>query len=427
MLGAHYQIQTGSVGLREPSPASVPGQIMANAAVQHLYGSPEPTDRSNASPSSNGMVPNAAASAVLKPSEPLPASAKPVSGIDFNKYTQSPIDIEDVINGMSAAGFQATSIASAVHIVNSMLSWRDPEKPHARTTIFLGYTSNLVSSGLRDVIRYLVQHNHVSAIVTTAGGVEEDLIKCLGPTYLGSFSMSGAKLREAGLNRIGNLLVPNDNYCKFEDWVVPILDKLLQEQDTERREILKRNAIKADPMQHEPPFVWTPSTITARLGAELNDDTSILTWASRNNIPVFCPALTDGSLGDMLYFHSYRAAPAQLTIDLVRDIRKINDVALKAAHAGMIILGGGIVKHHIANACLMRNGAEHAVYINTAQEFDGSDAGARPDEAVSWGKIKAGDEAESVKVFAEATVVFPMIVAATFAKADRMARQKDKD
>lgn len=62
----------------------------------------------------------------------------------------------------------------------------------------------------------------------------------------------------------------------------------------------------------------------------------------------------------------------------------------------MIILGGGVVKHHIANACLMRNGAESAVYINTAQEFDGSDAGARPDEAISWGKIKAG--ADHVKV-----------------------------
>ena len=31
-------------------------------------------------------------------------------------------------------------------------------------------------------------------------------------------------------NSIGNLLVPNDNYCKFEDWVMPILDKMLVEQ-----------------------------------------------------------------------------------------------------------------------------------------------------------------------------------------------------
>ena len=88
-------------------------------------------------------------------------------------------------------------------------------------------------------------------------------------------------------------------------------------------------------------------------------------------------------------------------------------MSMEASKAGMLLLGGGLIKHHIANACLMRNGADYAVYINTGQEFDGSDAGARPDEAVSWGKIKA--EAESVKIFAEATVVFPLIVAATFA------------
>ncbi len=70
----------------------------------------------------------------------------------------------------------------------------------------------------------------VDVLVTTAGGIEEDLIKCLAPTYMGDFAMQGAQLRSRGLNRIGNLVVPNDNYCKFEDWVVPILDQLLLEQ-----------------------------------------------------------------------------------------------------------------------------------------------------------------------------------------------------
>jgi len=45
---------------------------------------------------------------------------------------------------------------------------------------------------------------------------------------------------------------------------------------------------------------------------------------------------------------------------------------------------------------LQRNGADHAVFINTAQEYDGSDAGARPDEAISWGKIRM--DAKPVKV-----------------------------
>lgn len=225
--------------------------------------------------------------------------------------------------------------------------------------------------------------------MTTAGGVEEDLIKCLAPTYLGSFSTPGAGLRSKGLNRIGNLIVPNNNYCAFEDWVVPILDKMLEEQEAAKQKALKTG-------DEEDELHWTPSRITERLGREINNEDSVLYWAAQNGIPVFCPALTDGSLGDMLYFHTFKSSPQRLRVDIVDDVRRINTMAVRATRAGMIILGGGIVKHHIANACLMRNGAEHAVYINTAQEFDGSDAGARPDEAVSWGKIKA--DAKSVKV-----------------------------
>ena len=70
-------------------------------------------------------------------------------------------------------------------------------------------------------------------VVTTAGGVEEDLIKCLAPTYKGDFALPGAYLRSKGLNRIGNLLVPNGNYCKFEDWIIPIFDQMLKEQTEE--------------------------------------------------------------------------------------------------------------------------------------------------------------------------------------------------
>lgn len=78
----------------------------------------------------------------------------------------------------------------------------------------------------------------VDVVVTTAGGIEEDLIKCLASTYKGDFNLPGATLRSKGLNRIGNLLVPNENYCKFEDWVIPIFDKMLQEQLTEVISIL---------------------------------------------------------------------------------------------------------------------------------------------------------------------------------------------
>ena len=211
--------------------------------------------------------------------------------------------------------------------------------------------------------------------------------------FTGSFDLPGSELRDKGINRIGNLLVPNDNYCKFEDWLMPLLDEMLQEQK-------------------EKQTLWSPSRIIERLGERINDASSIYYWAARNKIPVFCPALTDGSLGDMMYFHSFRQPG--FVVDILSDLRRLNTMAVKAINSGMIILGGGVIKHHIANANLMRNGADYAVFINTASEFDGSDSGARPDEAVSWGKIRKN--AKPVKVYAEVSLVFPLIVGETFAK-----------
>jgi deoxyhypusine synthase len=230
----------------------------------------------------------------------------------------------------------------------------DPDvRANTRCNVFLGYTSNLISSGLREVILHLVKHRHVAALVTTAGGIEEDFIKCLGKTYLADFNLDGAELRKKGMNRIGNLIVPNDNYCKFEDWLTPILDVMLEEQRVSGS-------------------VWTPSSFIRRLGKEINNEESVYYWAYKvsinlkvidlgyqtynrfpiqNNIPVFCPALTDGSIGDMIYFHSFRSPG--LILDIVQDIRSLNELSRKSRKAGMIVLGGGVCKHQIANAMLI--------------------------------------------------------------------------
>ncbi|GMI80508.1 embryo sac development arrest 22, deoxyhypusine synthase [Hibiscus trionum] len=348
-------------------------------------------------------VVNSAHSAVFKNSDSLEGICSRIEGYDFNEG----VNYSRLLKSMLHTGFQASNLGEAIEIVNHMLDWRlssetiaegssDKEKDPAyresvRTKVFLGFTSNLISSGVRETVRYLTEHRMVDVIVTTTGGIEEDVIKCLSPTYKGDFSLPGAQLRSRGLNRIGNLLVPNDNYCKFEDWIMPLLDQMLKEQLEEK-------------------VLWTPSKLIARLGREINNENSYLYWAYKNNIPVFCPALTDGSLGDMLYFHSFRSPG--LIIDLVQDVRAMDSEAVLASprRTGMIILGGGLPKHHICNANMMRNGADYAVYINTAQEYDGSDSGARPGEAVSWGKIRCSAK----KVHCDATIAFPLLVAETF-------------
>nr|AYW00893.1 homospermidine synthase [Sorghum bicolor] len=369
-----------------------------------------------AAPGEGGRVPARAMadaledvrSILLKPSERLDDKRfTRIAGADFDDAS---LGLAELLASLASTGFQASNLGDAIDVVNQMLDWRlSHEKPSddcaeaeldpayresVKCKIFLGFTSNLVSSGVREIIRFLAQHAMVDVIVTTAGGIEEDLIKCLAPTYKGDFSLPGVLLRSKGLNRIGNLLVPNDNYCKFENWIMPILDKMLLEQSTEN--------------------VWTPSKVIARLGKEINDESSYLYWAYKNNIPVFCPALTDGSIGDMLFCHSVNNPG--LIVDIVQDVRLMNAETIHATprKTGIIILGGGLPKHHICNANMLRNGADYAVYVNTAQEFDGSDSGARPDEAVSWGKIKSS--AKTIKVHCDATIAFPLLVAATFAR-----------
>ena len=87
----------------------------------------------------------------------------------------------------------------------------------------------------------------------------------------------------------------------------------------------------------------------ARLGKEIDHPESVYYWAYRNGIPVFCPALTDGSIGDMLYFHSYKRDG--LVLDIVADIRAMNDEAISAKprKTGMLVLGGGDAPDHFSN------------------------------------------------------------------------------
>jgi len=352
--------------------------------------------------SEDGKIPDIAVNAVLVTSEEMPESSEKVLGYDFNLG----IDYHKLLQSYKYSGFQATNFGLAVDEINKMISCRKLPIPEGEDksraeryniknncTIFLGFTSNMASCGVRETIKFLVQHRMVDCIVASAGGVEEDFIKCLAPTYIGDFSLPGRELRDKGINRIGNLLVPNNNYCLFEKWLMPILDTLLEEQQSKGT-------------------LWTPSKIIHRLGQEINNEESIYYWASKNDIPVLSPALTDGSLGDMFFFHSIKNPG--LVIDILSDLRVINQLAMKSVNTGMIILGGGLIKHHICNANLMRNGADFSVFVNTANEFDGSDSGARPDEAISWGKIKK--EAKPVKIYGETSLIFPLLVAETFAR-----------
>ena len=108
--------------------------------------------------------------------------------------------------------------------------YKDEEtRKNTRCTIFLGYTSNMASCGMREYIRYLCQHKMISCIVTTCGGIEEDFMKLFADHYIGDFALDGKTLRDKGLNRIGNLIVPNNNYALLESWFKELVVELHKE------------------------------------------------------------------------------------------------------------------------------------------------------------------------------------------------------
>lgn len=303
-------------------------------------------------------------------------------GLHIKGYDFASLDMKKFLESYKSTGFQASHLGKAVEIARKMRK--------DKVTIFLGFTSNMISSGVREAICYLVKNKMVHSLVTTAGGVEEDIIKTIKPFILGDFRLDGAKLRSKGINRTGNILVPNDRYIEFEKIFTQLLQQLLKEQK-------------------ETGKITTPTEICRRLGL-LANETSVLYWAAKHNIPVFCPGITDGAMGDMIFF--FKSENPEFKLDVSDDVVKLEDMVLDAKETGAIILGGSLPKHHIMNVNMMREGTKYTIYINTAMEGDGSDSGALPEEAKSWGKAAA--DAACVKIECDATIAFPLLVAGAF-------------
>lgn len=308
-----------------------------------------------------------------------------VKGYDF----EGDFDFEKFLKSYINTGFQATTLGQSIEIIKEM------RKDNA--TIFLAFTSNMGTCGVREQIKYLAKNKHIHVMATTVGAIEEDIIKCFKPFVLGDYRAPGAILREDGINRTGNIFVPNDRYIYFERFMNGLFERLHKKQ-LETKEII---GIKE--------FVY-------ELGHEMElqnvqgKENSFTYWAYKNDIPFFCPALPDGSVGDMLYF--FKKNNPGFKIDTSDYIVQVTDIGLNCEKMGIIAIGGSVPKHLVANVGLFRDGADYAVYINTGLEMEGSNAGAPIDEAVSWGKI--APDASKVKVEAEASLVFPLIVAGAF-------------
>ena len=290
--------------------------------------------------------------------------------------------VSELVGTFESLGFQSVELAKASEIIVKM------KKNNSK--IFLTFTSNMVTSGLRGFFAQIIKLKIPSFLVTTAGSIEEDIMKSLGEDFeIGSFNLDDVELHEKGINRVGNLMIKSESYMNFENWIGKVLKECY----------LKKKK-------------WAVSDLLKEIGLKLNDENSILYQAAKNDVPIFCPAISDAGLGFHLYL--FQQKHKDFFVDIIEDFGNIILSTSFDDKKAIISLGGSISKHHALLATLLNGGAEYAVYMTTAHKDSGSMSGATTEEAKSWGKVK--DESDVATVIGDVSINFPLAMVAALEK-----------
>jgi deoxyhypusine synthase len=289
------------------------------------------------------------------------------------------MSVEELVDQMRGSwGFSAEKVVTGIDILENMVSDK-------KCTKFFSFPACIVATGTRGVIKEMVKRHFADVIVTTCGTLDHDLARCWKDYYRGSFNLDDRQLHRKNVNRLGNVLVPNDSYgIIIEKKMQELLSALWNEGV---REISSRE------------LCW-------KIGERLCNEESILYWAAKNKVPVYIPGLTDGAVGYQIWFFSQ---DHKLKIDVLKDEQELNDLIFESKKTGAFVIGGGISKHHVIWWNQFKGGLDYAVYVTTAVEWDGSLSGAQVREAISWGKVK--EAAKQVTIEGDATVLLPLMIA----------------
>jgi len=314
---------------------------------------------------------------------------EPVKDIKLDGKT----NVNDLIKQFKAAGgFTAKKLAVGVDIIERMIKDKDCLR-------FLSFPACINATGTRGVIKDLVRKKWFDIVMATCGTLDHDIARIYEDYYHGDFMMDDRELRDKGINRLGNVLVPNESYGiileeKFKEFLPKIFADFTDEQ--------KKKGISTYEL------IWKIGELIDKdPAAEQKKEESIVYWCWKNRIPMIVPGPTDGSVGYQIWQF---AQDHDFRLNLLADETLLSDKVWNAKKSGALIIGGGISKHHVIWWSQFAGGLNSVVYITTAEEYDGSLSGAQPREAISWGKLKKDSKHELIN--GDATIILPIIYAA---------------
>ena len=285
-----------------------------------------------------------------------------------------------------SGGFESRNIAEGVEIISNMIQ-------DEKCLKFLSFIGAIISTGFRGIIRDMIKKKWCDVVITTCGELDHDIARHFSNYKEGSFTMDDKELADQNIHRLGNVLVPMESYG-------PLIEEKVQEILERAYNDGKREMSTAD--------------INRELGKSMGDD-SFLYWAYKNDISVVVPGIMDGAVGSQVWMFAQKHADFKL--NLIEDANFLSGLVFKAEKSGALMLGGGVPKHHTLWWNQYREGLDYAVYVTTAQEFDGSLSGALVREAISWGKVTK--YAKETTIHAEITTVFPFMYKALLEKLEK--------
>jgi deoxyhypusine synthase len=306
----------------------------------------------------------------------------------------------DLLARMERISFQGRNLAIARRIWEKMLG--------DDCTIFLGMAGALSAGGLRMVVAYLVANRYIDCLVSTGANLYHDLHETRGRRhYIGSPHEDDAALQAEHIDRVYDTYAREDEFCDNDEWIAAFALTLDRRPYTSREFIYKLGE-----------YLWHQT-----------GQDGILTAAYKANVPIFCPAIADSSIGMGLSQARHRD-PAAGMIDVIGDIVESANLVIRHPRTASVVLGGGTPKNFINQASVQAEffddrigGHRYALQIVTDVPHFGGASGSSLEEARSWGKLAT--DAEQVTVHADATIALPILVSALAGSAaDTLARRK---
>lgn len=296
------------------------------------------------------------------------------------------MSVRELVNKMGDAGvLGAGRISKAAEIMADMI--RDEDY-----VVFFAMAGPMVPAGLRSIVCDLVKAGIIDVIATSGSNIVHDLIEATGFRHIQSGGrMDDKRLRRLGIGRIADIYVEQEAFIMLEKKIFELLDGIPEE---------KRKRIPI-------------SDLLSEFGRQLEDEDSLLFQTAKLEVPILCPGLVDSMIGYHLWSYSKNNT---IGIDTIGDLNKLSERVFEAKKAGAIILGGGLPKHFILGANMLRDGVDAAFQITLDRPEGGSLSGAPLEEAISW--RKARENGKFCTVIGDATICFPLIVSSAIDSVD---------